>query len=237
MIRELLPAWAVSAEAYGDPPHARLLPAEEAVIARAVESRRREFTTVRHCASLALGQLGVPYRPLVPGERGAPTWPTGVVGSMTHCRGYRAAVVARQQDGAALGVDAETDEPLPSGLLEAVSLPRERDRIRALLADRPRLRWDRLLFSAKEAVYKAWFPLTGRLLDFHEADIVFDPERGVFRAALLVPGPRIGGREVAAFEGRWAAGGGLLATAVALPQPASATSRASSAREFTPNLL
>ncbi|MER5871124.1 4'-phosphopantetheinyl transferase superfamily protein [Streptomyces sp. NPDC002044] len=237
MIRELLPSWAVSAEAYGDPPGARLHPAEEAVVARAVASRRREFTTVRHCASLALGELGVPYRPLLPGVRGAPGWPAGVVGSMTHCRGYRAAVVARTRDAVALGIDAEPGEPLPRGLLDVVALPGERDRVLGLLDARPGVRWDRLLFSAKEAVYKAWFPLTGQLLDFHEADVVFDAGRGGFRAALLVPGPVLDGREVRAFEGRWAAGSGLLVTAVAVPQPASATSRASSAREVTPNLL
>ncbi|MFC9295697.1 4'-phosphopantetheinyl transferase [Streptomyces sp. NPDC057011] len=237
MIGELLPSWAVSAEAYGDPPQARLHPAEEAVIARAVPSRRREFTTVRHCASLALGELGVPYVPLVPGERGAPSWPAGVVGSMTHCRGYRAAVVARRGDALALGVDAEPDEPLPRGMLESVSLPRERERLHALRALRADLCWDRLLFSAKEAVYKAWFPLTGRLLDFHEADVLFDPVRYGFRATLLVPGPLVGGRELRAFEGRWTARRGLLATAVALAQPAKATIRASSAREVTPNLL
>ncbi|MEU6882677.1 4'-phosphopantetheinyl transferase superfamily protein [Streptomyces sp. NPDC046712] len=237
MIRDLLPSWASSAEVYGDPPDARLHPAEEAVIARAVPSRRREFTSVRHCAARALGELGVPYRPLLPGERGAPGWPDGVVGSMTHCRGYRAAVVARSHEAAALGVDAEPDEPLPRGMLDTVSLPRERDRVRELAALRPHIHWDRLLFSAKEAVYKAWFPLTARLLDFHEADLRLDPWRGTFRADLLVPGPLVDGRELRAFHGRWAARHGLLATAIALPQPASAISRASSAREFTPNLL
>ncbi|MFJ8017180.1 4'-phosphopantetheinyl transferase [Streptomyces sp. NPDC096339] len=237
MIRSLLPSWAVAAEVYGDPPQARLHPAEEAVVARAVASRRREFTTVRHCASLALDELGVAYEPLLPGARGAPGWPDGVVGSMTHCRGYRAAVAARTRDGLAVGIDAEPDEPLPRGMLESVSLPRERDRIRALLALRPETRWDRLLFSAKEAVYKAWFPLTGRLLDFHEAELSFDPVDRTFRAELLVPGHRDDGRELRRFEGRWSARGGLLATAVAVPQSASATRRTSSAREFTPNLL
>ncbi|MGW4161947.1 4'-phosphopantetheinyl transferase family protein [Streptomyces sp. NPDC004788] len=238
MIRDLVPSWTACAEVYGDPPEARLLPAEEAVVARAVPSRRREFASVRLCAARALAELGVTYRPLVPGERGAPRWPEGVVGSMTHCRGYRAAVVARSDEAAAVGVDAEPDEPLPRGMLETVApLPRERDRVHELTALRPRLCWDRLLFSAKEAVYKVWFPLTGRFLDFPEAEVRFDPWRGTFRADLAVPGPRVGGRELRSLHGRWAAGRGLLVTAIALPQPASAISRASSAREFTPNLL
>ncbi|WP_327170502.1 4'-phosphopantetheinyl transferase superfamily protein [Streptomyces sp. NBC_01336] len=236
MIAALLPPGAVGAEARHDPPEARLHPAEEAAIARAVESRRREFTTVRHCARTALSELGCGYEPLVPGHRGAPGWPAGVVGSMTHCAGFRAAGVARSTVLASLGIDAEPDRPLMPGMLAPVSLPAERERVAELMTHRPGVAWDRLLFSAKEAVYKAWFPLTGRLLDFPEAEILIDPG-GTFRAVLLVPGPVVGGRAVGVFHGRWAAAEGLLATAVGVPQPARAISRTSAAREFTPNLL
>lgn len=106
----------------------------------------------------------------------------------------------------------------------------------------PSIAWDRLLFSAKEAVYKAWFPLTGCLLDFPEADLVFavpppGVRQGTFRARLLVPGPVLGGRPVAVFEGRWTAACGLLASVVVVPQPATAISRTSAAFESIPNLL
>ncbi|MEU5401337.1 4'-phosphopantetheinyl transferase superfamily protein [Streptomyces sp. NPDC005963] len=237
MLDRLLPSWAVSAETYGDPPQARLHPAEEDVIRHAVESRRREFTSVRHCAGLALRELGVGYRPLLPGVRGAPSWPQGIVGSMTHCPGFRAAAVARTGDALSLGIDAEVDAPLPPGMLEVISLPGELEHVDRLSADRPGPRWDRLLFSAKEAVYKAWFPLAGRLLDFHQAEISFDAGQGTWSAELLVPGPIVGGRRLGRMTGRWSAGRGLLVTAVAIAQPAKATSRASSARELTPNLL
>ena len=36
------------------------------------------------------------------------------------------------------------------------------------------LHWDRILFCAKEATYKAWFPLTRRWLGFEDAHIIFD---------------------------------------------------------------
>ncbi|MEV7783597.1 4'-phosphopantetheinyl transferase superfamily protein [Kitasatospora sp. NPDC088351] len=215
MIGELLPVPVVVEVAYDDSPEARLEPAEEAVIARAVETRRREFATVRHCARTALGRLGVPYRPLVPGLRGAPSWPAGVVGSLTHCAGFRAAAVALARDVVSLGIDAEPAQPLPADVLEAVALPGEQDRISKLLADHPQLPWDRLLFSAKESVYKTWFPLTGLFLDFHEADLTFHPD-GTFRAELLVPGPVVDGRRIDAFDGRWAVRHGLLATAITL---------------------
>lgn len=121
MIRELLPPDTEEAEAYGDPPQARLHPAEEPPVAHAVESRRREFTTVRHCARTALARFGFAGPPLLPGRRGAPRWSDGIIGSMTHCAGYRAAAVARAS--AALGIDVEPDLPSLAGMLETVSLP------------------------------------------------------------------------------------------------------------------
>lgn len=56
---------------------------EEERASSMVVSRRADFVTVRACARLALGRLGVPPVPLVPGEAGEPSWPNGIVGSMT----------------------------------------------------------------------------------------------------------------------------------------------------------
>ncbi|MET7339318.1 4'-phosphopantetheinyl transferase superfamily protein [Nonomuraea sp. NPDC005650] len=210
MIEKILPPWVAAEEAFEDPPDATLFPEEEAVIARAVDKRRREFTTARHCARRALSRLGLPPAPILPGERGAPGWPPGVTGAITHCAGYRAAAVSL--DALAVGIDAEPDEPLPDGVLEAVALDRER-------ADLARLggggHWDRLLFCAKEAVYKAWFPLTRRWLGFDEAHITLT-RTGTFTARFLVPGPRVLGRELTGFAGRWLAADGLLVTAITL---------------------
>jgi 4'-phosphopantetheinyl transferase EntD len=69
-----------------------------------------------------------------------------------------------------------------------------------------------VLFSAKESVYKAWFPLTRRWLGFEEADIDLRTD-GSFTVTLLT-----GGSDQAdalrGFAGRWAVAGGLTATAV-----------------------
>ncbi|MFJ9840458.1 4'-phosphopantetheinyl transferase [Kitasatospora sp. NPDC101155] len=215
MIEDLLPDVVVTEVAYDDPPEARLEPAEEAVVAKAVDKRRREFTTVRHCARAALARLGVPYRPLVPGLRGAPSWPDDVIGSLTHCDGFRAAAVARAGALASVGIDAEPALPLPEGVLDAVALPVEQQRLARLAAEHPDTPWDRILFSAKESVYKAWFPLTGLWLDFHEAELDLSPD-GTFSARLLVPGPVVGDRRIEGFDGRWAVRDGLLATAIAV---------------------
>ncbi|AWS44386.1 4'-phosphopantetheinyl transferase [Streptosporangium sp. 'caverna'] len=212
MIEKILPSWVASAEAFDDPPGVTLFPEEEAVIARAVDRRRREFTTARHCARQALAQLGLPAVPILPGERRAPEWPDGVVGSITHCAGYRAAAVSLE--ALAVGIDAEPHEPLPDGVLTAVSLEEERDALARLGG---RIHWDRMLFSAKESVYKAWFPLARRWLGFEEAHITLDPS-GAFTARLLVPGPLVDGRELTGFTGRWLVTDGLVITAIALPK-------------------
>ncbi|MEU6059961.1 4'-phosphopantetheinyl transferase superfamily protein [Streptomyces sp. NPDC047097] len=213
MIEELLPVGVVSVHTFGDRLETPLFPEEEAVIARAVAKRRVEFTTVRACAREALAKLGYPPAPLLPGERGAPGWPDGVVGSMTHCAGYRAATVARVGDVAALGIDAEPDAPVPEGVLEAIARPEDLTAMAALPTGGPA--WDRVLFSAKESVYKAWFPLARRFLDFQEASVAILAD-GTFEARILVPGPELLGRPLTGFSGRWMAKGGLVLTAIAV---------------------
>ena len=189
---------------------------EELAVRSAVEGRRREFTTGRACAREALAGLGLPLTAIPADPSGAPRWPAAIVGSITHCMGYRAAAVGRAVDFDALGIDAEPNLRLPPGVLGAIALPAERERVRQLLREAPGPCWDRLLFSAKEAVFKAWFPLTGDRLDFEDAEVAFDVGEGRFSARLRAPcrGPEGGRRSLA---GRWGVGAGLLATAIALP--------------------
>ncbi|GHF79135.1 4'-phosphopantetheinyl transferase [Streptomyces filamentosus] len=215
MIEELLPAGVAGAERFDDAEAVTPFPEEEAVVARSVAERRDSFHTARLCARLALAELGLPPVPILPGPKGEPRWPAGLVGSMTHCTGYRGAVLARASEFAGLGIDAEPHLPLPEGVLETVSLPAERERLLLLGRDHPGVHWDRLLFSAKEAVYKVWFPLARKWLDFDEADIALLPD-GRFTARLLVPGPVVAGRRVPVLAGRWRVGRGLVLTALVL---------------------
>ncbi|WP_440073913.1 4'-phosphopantetheinyl transferase family protein [Streptosporangium sp. OZ121] len=216
LIANILPPWAMAADTFEDHADAMLFPAEAEVISRSVEQKRAEFATARMCARKAMSALGLPPQQVLPGVRGEPQWPKGVVGSITHCTGYRAAVVGASSEGLTIGIDAEPDKGIASGVLEAISKPEEREAIRVLNREHPGPSWDRLLFSAKESVYKAWFPLTRRWLDFESATVTFDPLRGTFYARLLVTGPSMFGRPLTGFRGRWMAREGLILTAIAI---------------------
>ncbi|MCX5387496.1 4'-phosphopantetheinyl transferase [Streptomyces sp. NBC_00083] len=229
MIEQLLTAPMAVAEAFHDDVVEGVGPyeAEERLVADAVPRRRREFTTVRVLARQALAELRIAPSPILPGPLGAPVWPGGVVGSMTHCAGYRAAAVAYGGDFAAIGIDAEPHLPIEGiGTLDLVTVPQERAWLAALRVRRPEVCWDRLVFSAKESVYKAWFPLTGRRLDFDEAVVTVDPDLGTFHARLLVDGPEVGGRRIRGFDGGWLHRDGILLTAVALTRGAANAVRA-----------
>ncbi|MFF3617869.1 4'-phosphopantetheinyl transferase [Streptomyces sp. NPDC002467] len=218
MLEHIVPPTVQTAHSLSDRADAGalLFPEEWPAVATAVSSRQAEYATVRACARDALTKLGQPPVALVPGENREPRWPAGIVGSMTHCTGYRGAAVAHDRDIAALGIDAEPNAPLPDGdgLLNVIAHREEIDLLAALPACGTA--WDRLLFSAKECVYKAWFPLTGRWLGFEEAIVRISPA-GTFEAQLLVEGPTLDGEVLDGFSGTWLHADGLLLTAIAVP--------------------
>ncbi|MEE4542364.1 4'-phosphopantetheinyl transferase superfamily protein [Streptomyces sp. V4-01] len=244
MIEQLVPPSVRTRVAYGDElDRAPLHPEEAPAIAKAVPKRQAEYAAGRACARAALADLCGATGPILrDAERGAPVWPDGVVGSITHCDGYRAAAVAHTADVLTLGIDAEPHGPLPEGVLDViVSTEEERAALAALSGRAPHVHWDRLLFSAKETVYKAWYPYHRRMLGFTEAELLFthddpggdpgDPvaepgpaapgtaQRGTYTARLLIPGPLLAeGTGPDVFTGRWIAHDGLVVTAIAVPR-------------------
>jgi 4'-phosphopantetheinyl transferase EntD len=214
MLAMILPAEVESEECFGEAPHGVLFPEEEKIIAHAVQARRREYAAVRSCARACLGRLGYPPVPILPGVGGAPVWPAGVQGSMTHCAGYAAAAVGPVPQISAVGIDAEPDAPLPDGVLDLIATPAERDRLAVTQPGPDSPNWDRLLFSAKEAAYKAWFPLVGEWLDHQEAEILINQHDGTFTALLARDGLIVDGLQIRRLHGRWIRKQGILATAV-----------------------
>ena len=113
-----------------------------------------------------------------------------------------------------MGIDAEPHDVLPDRVLEAVSLPAERREIAALPDD---LHWDRILFCAKEATYKAWFPLTRRWLGFEDAHITFEVDSsGSAGGFVLIDPAARSGPPLRELSGRWSVAGGLALTAIVL---------------------
>jgi 4'-phosphopantetheinyl transferase EntD len=218
LLASVLPPGVVVEERFGSPAGGALFPEEERVVAAAVERRRLEYATVRACARACLERLGHPPVAILPGREGAPIWPAGTVGSMTHCDGYAAAAVAPADHLAGLGIDAEPDLPLPEGVLDLIATPAEQE----LLAGTARLEdgpcWERLLFSAKEAVYKAWCPTVSTWLDPHECEVAFQPNQGAFTVVVHRTSARVGRRPVSCLQGGWARRRGVLVTAVGLPR-------------------
>jgi 4'-phosphopantetheinyl transferase EntD len=185
---------------------------EEVALGRVVEKRYWEFAIGRYCAHRGLARLGAPDMALLPGPSREPIWPGGYVGSITHCEGYCAAAVARVEQVISMGIDAESVARIPDNMLDLIAFDHER---RWIEAGQDAAR-DKLTFSAKESVFKAWFPLTGTWLGFEDVRIFFDVESETFVAHLLVAGPAVHGTRVQAFRGRYACTDRLLLTAVVL---------------------
>ena len=201
---------------------------EQPLVAGASAARRAEFATGRHCARLALASLSpaLGRMPVLADARGAPVWPAGVVGSITHCPGWTGAVAARSSNGVtvlghgvpvlgrgvrSLGLDAEPVAPLPPGVLEVVASPDEREsleRLAGLGGEWPGIPWDTLLFAAKEATYQAWYPLAGTVLA-HDAVHVELSASGTFSAVARAD-DALGRVTTHRVRGRWVVGPRVL---------------------------
>lgn len=167
----------------------------------------------RACARTALDRIGSVDAEVPRNPDGSPTWPDGVVGSITHTRGFAASAVAWRTDAMAIGIDAEPHLPLRDGVLGKIAGDTERRGILSLSWSHPDTHWDRILFSAKESVYKAWSPMTGLGLRFRDVTVTVSPEGGFaarFVDDIAVPSlPR-------ELEGRWSRSPVIL-TAIRVP--------------------
>jgi 4'-phosphopantetheinyl transferase EntD len=148
---------------------------ERHLVADAHPARQRDFAAGRVLARGLLAKMGVNPAPLLIGRHGAPQWPVGVVGSLSHHDGVCAVALARRAQIAALGIDVEPSWPLDPELFATICVQRELQWLnsrppsaRGLLA--------RLIFSAKESAYKCQYPLSGVPLEFTDLEIELDLE-------------------------------------------------------------
>jgi 4'-phosphopantetheinyl transferase EntD len=208
---------------YFAPDIALLLTPERPAVERAVVERRREFVAGRLLARRAMHRLGHPIVPIPAGADGAPVWPAGLTGSITHARTWCAVALARRTSVRTVGIDVEEEEPLAPELWPTVCTDREFGWLYSLPAKRRGLA-AKLMFSAKESAYKALYQITRRFLDFSAMSIDFAKD-GSWQATLRVTcgdefakGHRI--------RGRWRVSMGLIATAATLPRNSSDVTKA-----------
>ncbi|MGI9665666.1 MAG: 4'-phosphopantetheinyl transferase family protein, partial [Acidimicrobiia bacterium] len=147
----------------------------------AVEKRRVSFARGRGAAHLALRSLGWTDEPVLSGPNREPLWPNGMVGSISHAVGFGVAIAAPAADTDGVGVDIEQLGPVTE-LWEHVLRIEERTWIRSLDND-AKSRALIALFSAKESIYKAFFPRHRQFFGFETASLV--PTSSGFEARLI----------------------------------------------------
>lgn len=210
MLAAVVSAGVVALEAALDAEDWQLLPEEEALAAQVVAIRRRELAAGRTLARRALAAAGAPAAPLLAGPGRAPRWPDGFTGSISHTRRWCGAVAAPTSRVHAIGIDGEHPiGDLDEAWIRRVCRPAERDWLEAATAGERAIR-AALLFSAKESLHKARYPLAGAVLEHAEVEIAVDG-RGGLSGRLAGRAPLAG--EPAAWSGRYAVSSDLVVTA------------------------
>jgi 4'-phosphopantetheinyl transferase EntD len=191
---------------------AELSSEEAALVARAVESRRREFSTGRRLARRLLADRGIAPGPILRDDDRLPIWPIPITGSISHSREFAVVAICEAAACFGVGVDVEPDEPVKPGIERHVCTAAERHWLDGFdLDEAERGRRVKLVFSAKEAVYKAFYPRVRVFWGFHDVTLELDEAGGRFRAAL----PASAGRSHV--EGRFVRGHGTIVSGVLAP--------------------
>lgn len=210
-IEELFPAGVCCAFSNCPPEHFHLLASEADAALTMGEKRRREFLQGRACARTVLDQLGFPDCPVPVGASREPEWPPGVVGSISHAEGRAAAVAATATHRQGLGIDLEANQALEQSLIPIICRPEE---LRSTHISDAGPATSKLIFSAKESLFKCVWPILLRFVDFQEIEIRLDCRTRSFRAI-----PRSGELPedlIHQVTGRYLQAGELLITAAYL---------------------
>lgn len=163
----------------------RLSPLELALLSnRAVDKRKLHFFLGRLAAKEALAQIGIQGFAVLRGENNEPLWPKDICGSITHTGNIGIACAAPKSIASGIGIDVEKiTEKLTWDIVDRICLAQEKEWV----TDVPELQYQRLLmvFSAKESIFKAFFPQNPVFFGFHEALLVWNEEMQSFSGKLL----------------------------------------------------
>jgi 4'-phosphopantetheinyl transferase EntD len=134
------------------------------------EKRLADFLTGRHCARMALMDLGIDGGEIPVGEGRQPIWPMGVSGSISHANGLTGAILARREHHPSLGLDIERRRSVDGTLWKHLFTDADSALLETLGEDTEE--WATLFFSLKETFYKLQYPISGRFLDFIDVSLV-----------------------------------------------------------------
>ena len=165
-----LPSFASFAVSYPSEPVPVVEAGERDLITdRMVPVRREAFARGRAAAHAALRGIGLDDGPILSGPNREPLWPDGATGAISHTAGFGVALVAPTVDTDGVGVDLEELRQTPE-LWDHLPRPEERewlDRLDAAAREAAIVG----LFSAKESVFKAFFPRVGTFFGFEQASL------------------------------------------------------------------
>lgn len=161
----------------------RLPPSLQLMINKAVKKRQAEFIAGRYCVARALTMLtGSKDCWVINRKDRSPIWPKGVVGSISHSKTVATAIVARQHHICSAGIDIESLIPdqqakhIASEILAGDTVQ---------TCDYSFSQVITLLFSAKETLFKALYPILGKMMSFSDAFCTrLDPQHNICRLAL-----------------------------------------------------
>lgn len=138
-------------------------------VAGARPKRLVDYVAGRLCAERVLSRIGSGG---MPGRRdsGVADWPAGFIGSISHTAGLAAAAAANEAAYQSLGIDVEQLMPASraNDLIDIVLTEGERARFAHFPLDQLVV----LAFSAKEALFKALYPLTECRFYHEDAELV-----------------------------------------------------------------
>ena len=182
-----------------------LMPRERRAVEGASEKRKGEFAAGRMCARRCMDLLFVPVQQVPMGHDRSPIWPSGLVGSISHCDGYALAAVARSESFHPFGVDVEKVKDVDKSLQQFICTAAEADALKhvSTIFGAKALA---LFFSAKEAVFKSFYPQFGEVLEFLDVTLEIDVPNGRFIGRVARS------RSIAVFDGCFFIDRGLVFT-------------------------
>ena len=154
----------------------KLHPAEENYFSQLSSvSRKEHYRSGRICAGEVLSKLGTLGQPVLrdPQTR-EPLWPEGISGAITHSGNWAAAAAGKTSDVLGIGIDLEDlERQVDSRISKHVCIPEEQKWLQECGEDLLEQNL-KIIFSAKESIFKAFFPYTTTYLHFHDARILME---------------------------------------------------------------